>query len=179
MSKVKLYIAISLDGKIAKPGDDVSWLDEIPNPDQSDYGYYAFYDRIQTVIMGNATYKFVQNMGIEYPYKGKTSYVVTRDTSLTDNEEVQFVSGTAIIDLVQSFKNKGAGEGDVWVVGGGQLNTLMLNANLIDELMIYVMPIVIGEGIPLFGKGLDQKMLTLKSSQVFKSGVTELIYNIS
>ena len=168
---------MSLDGKIAKLNNDVSWLDEIPNPDKSDYGYYDFYEKVDTIIMGNATYKFVQNMDIEYPYKGKLSYVVTRDTSLTDNEDVKFVSSSDVIDLVQSLKAKG--KGDIWVVGGGQINTLLTNVNLIDELMIYVMPIVIGEGIPLFGKGLDQKMLNLKSSQVYASGVTELIYKFS
>ena len=174
---MKLYIAMSLDGKIAKLDDDVSWLDDIPNPDKSDYGYYDFYEKIDTIIMGNGTYKFVQSMDIEYPYKGKSSYVITRDSSLNDNEDVKYVLGKDAIDLVQSLKANG--KEDIWVVGGGQVNTLLANADLIDELMIYVMPIVIGEGIPLFGKGLDQKMLTIKSSQVFTSGVVELIYNFS
>jgi len=175
MAKIKLYIAISLDGKIAKLNDDVSWLDEIPNPDKSDYGYYDFYEKVDTIIMGNGTYKFVQRMGAEYPYKGKSSYVITRDASMTDNEDVKYVSGTDVIELVQSLQANG--KGDVWVVGGGQVNTLFANANLIDELMIYVMPIVIGEGIPLFGEGLDQKMLTLVSSKSYESGVVELRYN--
>lgn len=177
MNKVKIYIAMSLDGKIAKSNDDVSWLDEIPNPDKSDYGYYDFYEKIDTIIMGNGTYKFVRSMDIEYPYKGKTSYVITRDSSLTDNEDVKFILGKDAINLVKNLKQNG--KADIWLVGGGQVNTLLTNANLIDELMVYVMPIVIGEGIPLFGEGLDQKMLTLKSSQVFDSGVTELIYNFS
>ena len=168
---------MSLDGKIAKLNDDVSWLDEIPNPDKNDYGYYDFYGGIDIVIMGNATYRFVQSMDVEYPYKGKKSYVVTRDTSLKDNEDVAFVSGERIIEIVQDcLENSNQ---NIWLVGGGQVNTLLANKGLIDELIVHVMPIVIGEGIPLFGDGLNQKMLTLKSSKEYASGVVELTYKFS
>lgn len=177
MSKVKLYIAISLDGKIAKPDDDVAWLDEVPNPDKSDYGYYKFYKSIDSVIMGNGTYRFVQSMDIDYPYEGKKSYVVTRDKSLEDNKNVKFISGDDVIDLLTELKKNPSG--DIWIVGGGQLNTLLANAQLIDEMIVFVMPIVIGAGIPLFGVGLNQKMLTLMSSKVHNSGVAELIYKFS
>jgi dihydrofolate reductase len=172
--KIKLYIAMSLDGKIAKMNDDVSWLDAIPNPDKSDYGYEAFYENVDAVIMGNGTYKFIQNMDIEYPYKGKSSYVITRDASLEDNEDVKFIQSEAVGDTVSRLKQES--KGDIWLVGGGQVNTLLANESLMDEIMIYVMPIVIGEGIPLFGKGLDQKMLNLVSSKSYKSGVVELVY---
>jgi len=177
MKKIKCYLAMSLDGKIAKPNDDVSWLDEIPNPDKSDYGYYAFYESIDTVIMGNGTYKFIQDMDVEFPYKGKPCYVITRDNSLENNEDVQFISGQEVIPFIEDLKKNGSS--DIWLAGGGQVNTLFANANLIDELIIFIMPIVIGEGIPLFGKGLNQKMLTLTSSKIYKSGVIELIYNFS
>jgi len=176
MSKVKLYIAMSLDGKIAKLNDDVSWLDEIPNPDKSDYGYYSFYEKIETIIMGNGTYKFIQNMDIEFPYKGKRCYVLTRDRSLQDNIDVNFVSAEKSIELVAQLKKEEGG--DNWLVGGGQANTLFANNSLIDEIIIHVIPIVIGDGIPLFGDRLNKKMLTLLSSKSYQSGVVELIYGV-
>ena len=173
-SKVQLYIAMSLDGKIAKPNDDVSWLDEIPNPDKSDYGYHDFYGGIDIVVMGNSTYRFVQSMDIEYPYNGKTSYVITRDSSLQDNEDVCYVSGDQVLEIIKDLRK--SSNKNIWLVGGGEVNTLFSNTNLIDEIILFVMPIIIGDGIPLFGQGLGEKQLILRSSQVYQSGVVELNY---
>lgn len=176
MGKIQLYLAMSLDGKIAKPDDDVSWLDEVPNPNNSDYGYYSFYENIDNVIMGNSTYRFIQNSGVEFPYKGKPCYVFTRDQSLINNEDVQFISQD-VVEFVKDLRDNS--DENIWLAGGGQINTLLSNADLIDELIIFVMPIVIGDGIPLFGEGLNKRMLTLKSCNTLESGATELIYKFS
>ena len=76
MKKLKLYIAISLNGKIAKPDGSVDWLNNIPNPDNSDMGYTDFFESVDTTIQGYKTYKQVIDWGIEFPYKGKKNYVI-------------------------------------------------------------------------------------------------------
>lgn len=173
MRKLISYIAISLDGKIAKADGDIGWLDEVPNPDKTDYGYQSFYESIDTTLMGNTTYKQVLGFGIDFPYAAKKNFVITRDQKLSRDENATYIS-REIKEFVLSLKKK---EGkDIWLVGGGQLNSYMLNEGLLDELRVYVMPVVLGVGIPLFADKTSLTNIALVSSQKFSSGVVELIY---
>lgn len=175
MRKIKLYIAISLDGKIAKSEGEVDWLDEIPNPEQLDYGYFDFYDTIDTVLMGNTTYQQVLGFDVPYPYPDKQSYVFTRDTTLTTDENVAFVSQN-IPTFLQDLKQQ---EGkDIWLVGGGELNALLLKHQLVDEFIVHIMPIVLGGGIPLFSAIIEPTQLLLLESKTYDTGVVELRYEI-
>ncbi len=176
MRKLISYIAMSLDGKIAKKNGDVSWLNELPNPDKLDYGYKEFYESIDTVIMGNATYKVSRELSDVFPTSDKENYVVTRNEDLTKDENVTFVSQD-IESVVESLK-KQPGK-DIWLMGGAEVNSLFLNAGLLDELRVYVIPIILGSGIPLFSDSATMKNLRLKSSQQFSTGVIELIYHLT
>ena len=69
MRNLILYIAASVDGYVATVDGSVDWLEEVPNPDQSDYGYGAFYASVSTLIMGNKTYQQLRGFG-EWPYTG-------------------------------------------------------------------------------------------------------------
>jgi len=173
MRKIVLYIAISLDGKIARPDGSVDWLDAIPNPDKLDYGYSDFYKSFDTTLQGYNTYRTILNFGIPFPYPDKKNYVFTSKTNLENTEYVDFVSGD-IISFIQNLKNE---EGkDIWLIGGGKLNTSLFNAGLIDEFHVFVMPIVVGEGIPLFDMVPNETMLRLIGSETFSSGVIALNY---
>ena len=175
MRKLKLYIAASLNGKIATTKGEVDWLDTIPNPEGSDYGYSKFYDSIDTTIQGYKTYKQLVNWDIEFPYKEKTNYVFTRKQGLVDNEYVSFVSGNHI-DFVKNLKKE---EGkDIWLIGGGQVNTMLFNAGLIDEVRLFIMPLVLSGGIELFEPIPVQKQMELIRTKSYSSGVVELIYQL-
>lgn len=175
MRKLILYIAMSLDGKIAGPNDDVKWLEEVPNPDKSDYGYYGFYAGVDTTIMGNTTYRWIKRQDMPFPYADKRNFVVTRNSALEDNEEVTFLS-ERIVERIQELKKE---EGkDIWLVGGAGVNQLCLDAGLIDEIRLFVMPVVLGEGVPLFTEGYDRKLLRLTSCTTYSSGVSELVYSL-
>lgn len=78
MRKIILYIATSVNGYIAKSDGSVDWLESIPNPNKDDYGCPKFYSSIDTTILGYNTYKQIINWDIEFPYKEKTNYVLTR-----------------------------------------------------------------------------------------------------
>ena len=174
MRKIKLYIAISLNGKIAKPDGSVDWLEAIPKPDNSDYGYTEFYDSVDTTIQGYNTYKKIQSWGIEFPYKGKKNYVLTTDTTLNHNKDVQFVSKDHI-NFIKALKKENGD--DIWLIGGGKTNASLLDAQLIDELYVFVMPVVLNDGIDLFEDLVRDKSLILSRSKSYSTGVVEMIYH--
>lgn len=175
MRKVKLYIAISLNGKIAKPDGSVDWLDAIPKPTDSDYGYSDFYNSVDTTIQGHNTYKQIVGWGIDFPYKGKKNYVLTSDASLKDNKDVKFISSDhmAFIENLKHKKGK-----DIWLIGGSKANTALLDDELIDELYVFMMPIILNDGIDLFNSLLKDQPLELISSKSYSTGVVEMVYQV-
>lgn len=175
MRKIKLYIAISLNGKIARSNGDVDWLEAIPNPKKLDYGYADFYESVDTTIQGFNTYRQIIEWNIPFPYQGKKNFVLTSKTELSNNEHVDFISKNHV-DFIKSLKNK---EGkDIWLIGGANTNTKLLNAGLIDEIWLYTMPIIIPEGINLFESIPSECHLNLISSEKYETGVVSNIYNV-
>ena len=175
MRKIKLYIAMSLNGKIATEGGNVSWIERIPNPQKDDYGYGEFYSSIDTTIQGYATYKQIINWGIDFPYAGKKNYVLTRQKVLKDTEYVEFICQNHI-DFIKKLK-KETGK-DIWLIGGGQINTLLLNANLIDEIIVFVMPIILTDGIEVFENLPKESLLKLIKTKTYDTGAVELKYEV-
>jgi len=174
LKKVKLYIASSFDHYIARANGDVSWL-ELPEYaiEGEDYGYHKFYDSIDTCIMGHNTYKIIKGFDVPFPYSGKNNYVFSNNTELQDNEDVQFVKQD-IASFVSQLKRK-SGK-DIWLVGGGQINQILLNYNLIDEMILTVMPIMLGHGVKLFHGVVKEKKLNLIDTKHYSNGVLQLKY---
>ncbi|MFC0877824.1 dihydrofolate reductase family protein [Saccharicrinis sp. FJH2] len=173
MRKVVLYIACSVNGKIARKDGSVDWLENLPNPDKDDYGYAGFLETIDTTIMGNKTYRQIIGWDIEFPYKNKTNYVLTRNRDKADDQYAKFISDVPVsfIKILKSGEGK-----NIWLIGGGQVNTLFWNNRLIDEIRVFIMPYVLSEGIELF-EGLPHEMqLRLIRQNKFTSGVVELVY---
>lgn len=167
--KIILYIATSVDGFIAEEDGSVSWLDEF-NSEGADYGYKHFYDSITTVVMGKKTYEQIITFG-EFPYKGKQCFVFGNDA--TDSEHVEFVSGDVkafIEDLDDDIPKS------IWVVGGAHLIKQFLEYNLVDEMMIFIMPVILGKGIRLFLDSEHKERLNLLESKSYESGAVEVRY---
>jgi len=175
LRKIKLYIAISLNGKIAKLDGSVDWLESIPNPEKIDHGYSDFYKSIDTTIQGNKTYKQILSWGIDFPYADEKNYVFTRNNELENTEYVEFISENHIDFMKQLKKEKGK---DIWIVGGGQLNTIFLNENLIDEIQVFVMPIILSDGIELFENLPKETKLKLIESKSYSTGAIEIKYKV-
>ncbi len=175
MRKIVLYIAQSLDGKIADSNGGVNWLESIPNPDKTDYGYADFYSSVDTTIQGNTTYKQIINWGIGFPYSEKKNYVITGNQSLLNNQFVEFVSGN-YIEFFEQIKHQTGN--DIWLIGGGHVNTLFLNAGLIDEVILFTMPVIIGNGIKLFEGKVHEFELDLISIQSFTNNVVRTHYSV-
>lgn len=176
MRKIKLYIAISLNGKIAKSDGSVDWLESVPNPEKLDFGYARFYDSIDTTLMGFSTYDQIVKWGIPFPYKDKKNYVITRNTSHQDTKDVAFISENHI-NFISKLKAETGN--DIWLVGGGKVNTMLFNNGLIDEIQVFVMPIILEDGIDLFQSLPKETHLNLVGSNNFSNGVIELKYLVN
>lgn len=178
MKRVKLFIASSIDGYIARKDDSLDWLDsfegEAPEQNQEDYGYLKFISGIDTLVMGSSTYKVVMGMGVEWPYK-EDSYIVSHGNVEINSPKTYLLDANQLEKKIDELKKK---EGkDIWLVGGGKLISTFLNMNLVDEMILSIIPVLLGSGIPLFPiqEHSDLKF-QLVESQSFKSGVINLHY---
>ncbi|MBS3052539.1 MAG: dihydrofolate reductase [Candidatus Aenigmarchaeota archaeon] len=170
MKKITLYIAISLDGFIARKDGRIDWLSPFENSEE-DYGYKEFYKNVDTVIMGNKTYKQTLSFS-EFPFKDKKCYVFTRDKKKTKDENAIFVNKKTknfIKKLDKEDKN-------MWLVGGASIVKEFLKLDLIDEFIISVIPILLGDGIRLFNGKLNEKILRLIDIKSFDSGLAQIYY---
>lgn len=176
MRKLVAYIAISLDGKIADAEGGVGWLDTINHSKDEDYGYYEFQKSIDTTVMGNTTYQQVLGFDVPFPYKEQKNYVFTRNKDLTEDEYVTFISSDHAQRISELKQQTGK---NIWLIGGGEVNTLCLEAGLLDEMIVHVMPFIVGKGIPIFSDAELMQHLELTSSKVYSSGVMELRYRVN
>ncbi|HZF62978.1 MAG TPA: dihydrofolate reductase family protein [Chitinophagaceae bacterium] len=170
MRKVVVYIAMSLDGYIAKTGDDLSFLSIVEQKGE-DYGYSAFIKTVDTIIMGRKTYDWVMKQVSEFPHK-KQTYIITRAPRPAINN-VEFYSGS-LNDLVHALKQK---EGlNIFVDGGAQVINELMQHQLIDEFIISIIPCFIGEGVRLFKDGRPEQIMELVSAKSFPSGLVQIHY---
>ncbi|WP_062238887.1 dihydrofolate reductase family protein [Fictibacillus sp. FJAT-27399] len=169
--KVILYIAASLDGFIAKKNDDISFLSMVENPGE-DYGYGEFIKTVDTVIMGRKTYDKVLTFGIGFPHKGRKCYVLSRTKEGTD-ENVEYYNGH-LNDLIQNLK-KVDGK-NIFIDGGAGAIKELKEQNLIDEYVISIIPVLLGNGIRLFAETENESGLQFVESKTFDTGLVQLHY---
>lgn len=175
MPKIRLYIACSLDGYIAREDGSIDWLTEYENNSETDYGYSEFYESIGTVLMGRKTYEQVLGFG-NWPYGEKKSYVFTRQKApLRLEKKVEFVSED-IGKFVHNLKENT--EDDIWLVGGSQLIKIFLEENLVQDMIVFVVPVILGSGIPLFDH--IGKEIRLKTGRIekYENGLVRLEYKL-
>lgn len=171
MRKVVLYIASSLDGYIAKPNDDLGFL-SIVDKEGEDYGYGEFIKTIDTVILGRKTYDYILAHVPAYIHEDKTTYVITR-TPQPGKDHTNFHTGSikSLITDLQSKPGK-----NIFCDGGAEIVNELLKENLIDEMIISIIPILVGDGTPLFKSGRPEQQLQLVSARSFEKGLVQLHY---
>ena len=173
--RIRLYIACSLDGFIAREDGSIDWLTKYDNNPETDYGYSEFYSSIGTILMGRKTYEQVLSFG-NWPYGDKKSYVFTRQNEPLHREKnVEFVSGN--VGKFVRWLKKSTDE-DIWLVGGSQLIKTFLEENLVEDLIVTIVPIILGGGIPLFDR--IGKEIRLKTGRVerYENGLVGVEYEI-
>jgi len=168
MRSLVLNLAVSLDGFIEGPNGEFDWC----FADQ-DYGMKAFLERIDGIVFGRKSYTVLKSMGAD-PYPDKQKYVVSRTLTETPTE-VEILRGDFASEI-RAIKNRPGR--DLWLFGGAQLTTALLDARLVDELQLAVHPILLGAGRALFHGASERIMLTLIDTRAYSSGLVQLIYQL-
>lgn len=173
MKKVKLFIASSLDGYIATQDGKVDWLKDpaAAGENETGYGYDAFYASIDTTLMGYNTYREILGFGIPFPYPDKKNYVFSRIHEKKEDLPVEFVHSN-IVDFVKNLKQE-MGK-DIWLIGGGQINGILLNEKLIDEIILSIVPAVLGQGIPLFSSIAGLSRFKIENVHVYDRSLIQI-----
>lgn len=155
--KTVFYGAISLDGYLARKNHSLDWL--IGTEGENDTSYPEFYETVDTLIMGRKTYEQILLLSPEeFPYKGKKCYVFSR--TLTGSTEFVTFVNSDLADFVKSLTSQTGKR--IWIVGGGEVLKPLLEEKLVDEFIIQLTPVIIGNGIPLFVPGDYENKLLLK-----------------
>lgn len=159
------FVASSLDGFIARKDGGIDWL----FTDQ-DYGYTEFLSGIDTVVMGRKTYELCLTFG-EYPYKAQRNYVFSRT-------KAELAHATVVNEPVPEFVARLRREPgkDIWLVGGGELAGAFLAAGEVDDLLVFVHPILIGSGLPLAARLPADVKFRLVQTRAFDTGLVKLAY---
>jgi len=172
--RCSVFIATSLDGYIARPDGGIDWLAVVERPGE-DYGYRRFYDSVGALVMGRKTYDIARGFP-EWPYAGKRCVVLTHAAPAPGQVPggVELHSGDPAPLLGRLAKG---GVARVYVDGGAVIRQF-LDAGLIDDVTLSIIPVVLGDGIRLFQGGMAERRLRLRESRSFPSGLVQVEYEV-
>jgi len=188
------YCASSLDGYIATADDNLGWLlgyqgsfehpAAEPGPMSGGGAYERFYAGVGALVSGSTTYEWILDHldaagDGEWPYRGKPCWVLSsRELRLPAGEEVDVRIANASPSELYAEIAAAAGDGMLWVVGGGSVASQFADAGLLDEVHLTVVPVVLGAGKPLFERPLPNGAMQLTGTRAFDNGMVELRYEI-
>jgi dihydrofolate reductase len=171
MSKVVLYIAISLDGFVAGKNDDISWLYRY---NDVDYGFKEFFSGIGVIIQGRRAYEIERQNGWETPHPVPTLVLSHHSPEhQPQREDVIFTDESieAVLTRAKRLTTK-----DIWIEGGANVVQQFLDKRLIDEIILFVAPVVLGNGIRLFGSTHAPIEYSFRETRTFDKGLVQLVY---
>lgn len=173
MRQLLLNLTTSLDGFIADSDEGIDWIQ--PPPDEIPADYLELMETIDAFVMGRATYELSLRvpggMGV---FEGKRAYVFTSRTDLEPRRGVEFIHEDPIAFVGKLKCEPG---GTIWLFGGGQLATALAAAGLIDDFLVVVQPVLLGDGIRLWQGGSNLQELQLTYAREWPGGLVELRYH--
>lgn len=168
MRRIRYQVACSLDGFIAGPNDEFDWI-----PPEPSFDFEALNAQFDTLLMGRRTYEIVRAAGENF--QGKQVIVASRSLRPADYPEAEIVS-KGLEARVRALKSQ-PGQ-DIWLYGGGKLFSQLLEWNLVDTVEPAVIPILLGNGVPMLPQGAARRHLTLAGHTAYTSGMLYLKYEI-
>lgn len=168
MTKLTYYTATTLDGFIADPHDSLAWLLRQPNDEEGALNYGEFIAGIGAIVMGSTTYEWViDHEDGNWSYSMPAWVMTSRDLAppATEGADVRFASGD--VRPVHEAMVEAAGGKDLWVVGGGDLAGSFADAGLLDEIIVYVAPVVLGAGRQILPRRLDLELVETAQNKAF------------
>ncbi len=194
-AKTVYYGAASLDGYLATADDNLDWLLNYegtfeqeaaePDPMSEGGGYERFYEGVRALVMGSVTYEWIlDHLDVaggegKWPYRGKPCWVLSsRRLRLPEGEGVDVRIVDASVSELYGELAAAAGDGVLWVVGGGNVASQFADAGLLDELVVTVVPVVLGDGKPVFDRP-PRASLELLGTRAFANGMVELHYGLA
>ncbi|NDV81622.1 dihydrofolate reductase family protein [Bacteroides sp. 51] len=172
MKKIILYIASSIDGRIAEKDGSVDFLSQYPITEENNYGYNEFIAGIDTIIMGGRTYREMVNTDMVWPYSEQMTYVISHN-NWGDKENIRFITEN-IIETVNNLRQQ-SGK-NIFLAGGAEIATMLLKSGLIDEMHICYVPVIVGEGIPLFDDIPMRSQWKLTENNAYGNGLLLVKY---
>ena len=165
---------MSLDGFIAGPNNDLSWLDVLPPPSEGDMGFSALMESIDALVMGRNTFEVVMGFDVPWPYSVP---VIVMSKSLTElplgvAADLELTS-LEPVELVAELEGRGMTK---LYIDGGAVVTSFLQAGLLDELIVTVVPTALGSGTSLFGELAEPQWFEHVSNEVFDNGMAQTVY---
>lgn len=170
MRSVVVQVATSADGYIARPDGSVKWLDRPAPPGH--YGMAEFYATIDVVLMGRKTWEVGVELGQTH-FAGKKNYVFSRTPRTAEHVEIVNEDPVAFVRGLREQPGK-----DIWLVGGGELIATLIDSGEVDRFLIHLIPLLIGEGIPLIAPRHREIELTMQGTTTYPDGVVCLDYAV-
>ena len=173
--KVIAYIAQSLDGYIAGKNGELDWLEDIENPEKDDCGFAEFMSSIDALLIGRNTYEKVASFEV-WPYD-KFVYVASNSLSHVEkelSEKVKILTGS-LPNMLSKLESDGIKK---VYIDGGKLIQNAVELGLLNEITVTTIPIILGDGIPLFGLSGRQTKLKLEKSEVLLNQLVKTKYNV-
>lgn len=169
-------MAVSLDGFIARENGDLDWLPQ-PGASDEDYGYHAFMDTVDALVMGRATFEKLLSFGVEWPYGDKPVIVLSRSPLVLPDglpDTVEALTGD-LSEIVSALLQRGF---EHIYLDGGVTVQHFLRAAMVDRFILTIIPVLIGKGKPLFGTLPDDVNLKLVDHQSWPSGLLQVTYDV-
>lgn len=167
MRRIVYSVACSLDGFIAREDHSADWI-----PHDQDYGLGAFFETVDTVLIGRKTHDFMVGLG-QPAFPGMMTCVFSRNPNPPAYEGVRWVTSDAIGFLHWVREQPGK---DIWLMGGSDLAGTLFEAHLVNELRLKIVPVLLGKGVPLYATHGPEIALKLQEQKTYSNGVLGVRY---
>lgn len=169
MRRVRYAVAASLDGYIAGPNGEADWIMM-----DADIDFHGLFNEFDTVLIGRRTFEVMLRSG-NGAMPGMEMFVFSRTLRQQDHPGVTVVADKAAETLAELRSKPGK---DTWLLGGGLLFRSLADAGLVNTIEVSMIPILLGEGIPMFPGPTERAKLRLTGHRVYESGIVRLEYSL-